>query len=132
LDFILLHEIKMPTELEELVGFIANPNPQIRQLAIVNLVPYSTAEPAVFKSNDLQPIKNLKVLVRDHVSISEFAITILVNLSGDRQVLELLATDEKFMEHIFSRLVVSLPAAPFVYMHSDNGPRTLRSRTPTS
>jgi hypothetical protein len=97
----------MPTELEELVGFIAHPNPQIRQLAIVNLVPYSTSEPAVFKAENLQPIKNLRLLVRDHASISEFAITILVNLSGDREVLEVLATDEKFVEHIFARLVVS-------------------------
>jgi hypothetical protein len=95
----------MPTELEELVGFIAHPNPQIRQLAIVNLVPYSTSEPAVFKAENLQPIKNLRLLVRDHASISEFAITILVNLSGDREVLEVLATDEKFVEHIFARLV---------------------------
>ncbi|KAI9158279.1 Protein HGH1 [Paramyrothecium foliicola] len=95
----------MPTELEELVSFIASRSPQIRQLAVVNLVPYSTTEPSVFKAANSQPIKNLKVLVRDHPSISEYAITILVNLSGDREVLELLATDEKFMEYVFSRLV---------------------------
>lgn len=75
----------MPTELEEvrhvsvssnifianswspqLVGFVAHPNPQIRLVAAENLVPYSTAEPSVFKASQLQPIKNLKVLVRDH------------------------------------------------------------------
>lgn len=76
----------MPTELEEvsisihteyiyhsttdqpkqLVGFIASPNPQIRKLAIENLVPYSTAEPSVFKDGELTPVKNLKILIRDH------------------------------------------------------------------
>ncbi|KAG6006351.1 hypothetical protein E4U43_000449, partial [Claviceps pusilla] len=56
----------MPTELEELVGFIAHANPQIRLTATEHLVPYSTAEPAIFKTDDLKPIKHLKLLVRDH------------------------------------------------------------------
>lgn len=72
----------MPTELEEvrvtmmlpaglnsdisqLVGFIASPSPQIRAVAIENLVPYSTTDPAIFKINQLTPVKNLKVLVQD-------------------------------------------------------------------
>jgi hypothetical protein len=48
------------------VGFIANPNPQIRKLAIENLVPYSTEQPDIFKADQLTPIKNLKILIRDH------------------------------------------------------------------
>jgi hypothetical protein len=48
------------------VGFIANPNPQIRLLATENLVPYSISEPSVFKADSLQPVKNLKLLVKDH------------------------------------------------------------------
>ncbi|KAH6895767.1 hypothetical protein B0T10DRAFT_478799 [Thelonectria olida] len=95
----------MPTELEELVGFIAHPHPQIRQVAIVNCVPYSTAEPALFKSEDLKPIKDLKLLVKDHPNVSEHAINILVNLSGDQDVLENLATDEKFLDTLFTRIV---------------------------
>ena len=47
------------------MGFIAHSNPQIRQVATENLVPYSTAEPAIFKTDDLLPVRNLKVLVRD-------------------------------------------------------------------
>lgn len=50
----------------QLVGFIASPNAQIRALAIENLVPYSTADPAIFKCDLLAPIRNLKLLVRDH------------------------------------------------------------------
>lgn len=56
----------MPTELEELVGFIANPSQQIRLIATENLVPYSTSEPALFKIDNLTPVKNLKLLVNDH------------------------------------------------------------------
>lgn len=56
----------MPTELEELVGFIANPSQQIRLVAIENLVPYSTSQPDVFKADKFVPIKNLKLLVKDH------------------------------------------------------------------
>ena len=54
------------------MGFIASPNPQIRKLAIENLVPYSTAEPGIFKTEQLTPVKNLKILIRDHpVSYSD-------------------------------------------------------------
>lgn len=45
--------------------------------------------------------------------ISEHAVTILVNLSGDKDVLETLATDDKFLELVFSRIVVSSALAPF-------------------
>lgn len=48
------------------MGFIAHPNPQIRQVAVENLVPYSTAEPAIFKTEDLKPVKNLTILIKDH------------------------------------------------------------------
>jgi hypothetical protein len=49
----------------QLVGFIAHPNPQIRAVAIENLVPYSLSEPAIFKAEELKPVKHLKFLVRD-------------------------------------------------------------------
>jgi hypothetical protein len=96
----------MATQLEELVGFIANPNAQIRLLAAENLVPYSLAEPNVFKTEKLQPIKHLSFLVRDHPKIAEHAITMLVNLSSDKEVLEFLATDEKFLGIVFDLIVV--------------------------
>ncbi|KAG5658390.1 hypothetical protein KAF25_010571 [Fusarium avenaceum] len=95
----------MATQLDELVGFIANPNAQIRLLAAENLVPYSLAEPNVFKAEKLQPIKHLSFLVRDHPKIAEHAITMLVNLSSDKEVLEFLATDEKFLGIVFDLIV---------------------------
>ncbi|KAI6382411.1 hypothetical protein MCOR25_000707 [Pyricularia grisea] len=95
----------MPTELEELVGFIAHPNPQIRQVAAENLVPYSTTDVNLFKIEEFKPVKNLKILVRDHPKIAEHVIKILVNLSADQEILENLAKDEKFLEAVFARIV---------------------------
>ncbi|KID92057.1 putative domain UPF0507 [Metarhizium guizhouense ARSEF 977] len=95
----------MPTELEELVGFIAHPNPQIRLAATENLVPYSTSEPAIFKTEGMKPIKNLKLLIRDHPKIAEHVLTMLVNLSGDPEILEDLANDDKFIGVVLDHIV---------------------------
>ncbi|KAM0275874.1 hypothetical protein ACHAQH_007304 [Verticillium albo-atrum] len=95
----------MPTELEELVGFIASSSPQIRLLAVENLIPYSTTHPAVFKTENLLPVKNLTLLTQDHPKIAEHAITILINLSGEHDVLELLAANDKFVDAVLARIV---------------------------
>ncbi|KAL9942626.1 hypothetical protein D7B24_004524 [Verticillium nonalfalfae] len=95
----------MPTELEELVGFIASASPQIRLLAVENLIPYSTTHPAIFKTENLLPVKNLTLLTQDHPKIAEHAITILVNLSGEQDVLELLAANDKFVDAVLARVV---------------------------
>ncbi|KAK3307031.1 uncharacterized protein B0T15DRAFT_395987 [Chaetomium strumarium] len=100
----------MPTELEELVGFIGHPNPQIRKLATENLVPYSTSQPSIFKSEELLPVKHLKFLINDHPTIAEHALTILVNLTADSKILEYVATDDRFLGTLLSYLVV--PAEP--------------------
>ncbi|KAF4823660.1 Protein HGH1-like protein [Colletotrichum siamense] len=95
----------MPTELEELVGFIAHPNPQIRKLAVENLVGYSQAQPAIFKTEGLTPIKHLKFLVKDHPKIAEHVLTILVNLTAEKDVLENVAKDDKFIGEVADLIV---------------------------
>ncbi|EOO03778.1 putative dna-binding protein hgh1 protein [Phaeoacremonium minimum UCRPA7] len=95
----------MPTELEELVGFIAHPNPQIRQIAVEHLVPYSIAQPSIFKTEQQLPIRNLKLLIRDEPKIAEHVITMLVNLSGDSEVLANLVKDEKFLDAVFAHII---------------------------
>lgn len=92
----------------QLVGFIASPNPQIRAVAIESLVPYSAAEPNIFKTEELTPVKHLKFLIRDHHKIAEHALTILINLTGDQQVLESVATDDHFLDAAFAKIVVSV------------------------
>ncbi|KAK4150913.1 protein HGH1 [Chaetomidium leptoderma] len=95
----------MATELEELVGFIAHQNPQIRKLATENLVPYSTEQPSIFKTQELLPVKHLKFLIRDHPEIAEHALTILINLTVDQSVLKFVATDDKFLGILLGNLV---------------------------
>ncbi|KAK4165878.1 hypothetical protein QBC43DRAFT_314435 [Cladorrhinum sp. PSN259] len=100
----------MPTELEELVGFIAHPNPQIRSVAIEHLVPYSLSQPSIFKTEDLLPVKHLKFLVKDIPKNAGHALTILINLTSDQKVLEYVADDENFLDVVVSYLVA--PAEP--------------------
>lgn len=54
------------TNTRQLVGFIASPNPMVRQIALDSLIPYSINQPSIFKADDLLPVKNLKPLIRDH------------------------------------------------------------------
>ncbi|RMD41426.1 hypothetical protein DV735_g3715, partial [Chaetothyriales sp. CBS 134920] len=85
----------MPTELEELVEFLHHGNTQIRQIACEHLVGYSASNAAIFKRDQLGPITDLKLLVRDYTN----ALTILINLSSsqDEEVLKTLAEDDAFL-----------------------------------
>ncbi|KAF2165685.1 hypothetical protein M409DRAFT_67059 [Zasmidium cellare ATCC 36951] len=94
----------MPTELEELVEFLHHGNTQIRQIAAENLVGYSTAQPSLFKRNQLEPVKDLKLLIRDYGPIAKNAITMLVNISEDAEVVKSLAEDDTFLESLLRRV----------------------------
>ncbi|KAF2457867.1 DNA-binding protein-like protein HGH1 [Lineolata rhizophorae] len=100
----------MPSELEELVEFLHHGNTQIRQAAAEHLVGYSKAQPSVFKTGQLTPVKDLKLLVRDYPPIAKNALTILINISEDKEVLENLARDDAFVETLLSR--ITNPAEP--------------------
>ena len=74
----------------------------------------------LFKSNQLLPIRDLKLLVRDYAvcavrnlavlclcksqPIAKNALTILVNISSDEEVLNNLAKDDKFVEDLLRRI----------------------------
>ncbi|GAB7339467.1 hypothetical protein MBLNU457_6092t1 [Dothideomycetes sp. NU457] len=94
----------MPTELEELVEFLHHGNTEIRQIAAENLVGYSTAQPSLFKYNNLEPIKDLRLLVRGYSQIAHNAITMLINLSEDTEILTILVSDATFIEDVLVRL----------------------------
>ncbi|KAJ6001677.1 hypothetical protein N7499_002462 [Penicillium canescens] len=94
----------MPTELEELVEFLHHGNSQIRQIACENLVGFSTAQPDLFKRQQLLPVRDLKLLARDYTPIAKNALTMLVNLSGDEEVLKILAEDDQFIETLLLKL----------------------------
>ncbi|OAP60544.1 hypothetical protein AYL99_05546 [Fonsecaea erecta] len=92
----------MPTELEELVEFLHHGNTQIRQLACDHLVGHSS-DPAVFKKPQLVPVKDLKLLVKDYPPIAKNALTILINISHDTEILENLAADDAFIETLLRK-----------------------------
>ncbi|EON65399.1 hypothetical protein W97_04637 [Coniosporium apollinis CBS 100218] len=94
----------MPTELEELVEFLHHGNTQIRQVAAEHLVGYSSAQPAIFKTGQLTPVKDLKLLVKDYAPIAKNALTILINISDDQEVLQNLAKDDAFLESLLQRI----------------------------
>ncbi|OKL63339.1 hypothetical protein UA08_02116 [Talaromyces atroroseus] len=94
----------MPTELEELVDFLGHENIQIRQIAAANLTVFSSSQPSLFKRQELQPIRVLKVLVRDHPAIAKDALTMLINLSADGQILRCLADDDAFLEVLMAKI----------------------------
>ncbi|RAH45870.1 protein HGH1 [Aspergillus brunneoviolaceus CBS 621.78] len=94
----------MPTEIEELVEFLHHGNTQIRQIACENLVGFSTAQPELFKRQQLLPVRDLKLLVRDYAPIAKNALTILINLSADDEVLTDLAEDDAFLETLLRKI----------------------------
>ncbi|PLN75316.1 DNA-binding protein HGH1, partial [Aspergillus taichungensis] len=93
----------MPSELEVLVEFLHHGNTQIRQIACENLVGFSTAQPELFKRHQLLPVRDLKLLVRDYTPIAKNALTILINLSADGEVLANLAEDDAFLETLLAK-----------------------------
>ncbi|PYH99565.1 DUF383-domain-containing protein [Aspergillus ellipticus CBS 707.79] len=96
----------MSTELEELVEFLHHGNTQIRQIACENLVGFSATKPDIFKRHQLLPVRDLKLLVRPTYKkpIAKNAITMLVNLSADEEVLDSLAGDDAFLETLLFKL----------------------------
>jgi len=94
---------------------------------VEHLVPYSTSQPTIFKTEDFRPVETLKLLIHDRPvcpsraqygnlmvtdfdaqNIAEFAITNLVNLSADPEILENLASDDKFVDAVLARVTVCL------------------------
>ncbi|KAJ5198425.1 uncharacterized protein N7498_007542 [Penicillium cinerascens] len=107
----------MPTELEELVEFLHHGNTQIRQIACETLVGFSTGQPNLFKHQQLLPVRDLKLLTRDYTPIAKNALTILINLSSDEEVLKTLAEDDQFIETLLKKLTnVKEPNADEVAM----------------
>ncbi|GFF51152.1 putative DNA-binding protein HGH1 [Aspergillus lentulus] len=107
----------MPTVIEELVEFLHHGNTQIRQIACENLVGFSTAQSDIFKRHQLLPVRDLKLLVRDYTPIAKNALTILINISADQEVLANLAEDDAFIETLMVKITnVKEPIADDIAM----------------
>ena len=75
-------------------------------IAAENLVGYSSTQPSLFKRNNLEPVKDLKLLVKDFAPIAHNALTILINISDDKDVLKNIASDDVFRETLLQRITV--------------------------
>jgi hypothetical protein len=53
-------------------------------------------------------VKDLKLLIKDYAPIARHALTILVNISEDGEVLKSLAEDDAFLESLLRRVTVRL------------------------
>ena len=96
----------MPTQLEELVSFLHSPQPAVRQIALDNLVGFSSGPSAsIFKYDNCRAIQDLKELAKEKSKILvQQSVTILVNLSGDPELRRLIANDPDFIRYIASKI----------------------------
>lgn len=98
---------KMPTELEELVGFLHSPQPAVVLIALDNLVGYSQGpQSLVFAYDNYTAITDLKKLAQDEgkTNVSQ-SVTILANLCTDTKVRDLIVEDEKFLKYLVSSII---------------------------
>ncbi|KAF7593046.1 hypothetical protein BBP40_012134 [Aspergillus hancockii] len=72
--------------------------------ACENLVGFSIAQPDLFKRQQLLPVRDLKLLVKDYTPIAKNALTMLINLSADEEVLNNLADDDTFLETLLTKV----------------------------
>ncbi|KAL8687223.1 MAG: hypothetical protein Q9224_005213 [Gallowayella concinna] len=63
-----------------------------------------STQPAIFKTGQLTPIRDLKLLVKDYPPIATSALTILINISSDLEILKSLAEDNVFLESVLNRI----------------------------
>lgn len=97
----------MPTELEELVGFLHSPQPAVVSIALDNLVGYSQGtHQLIFSYNNYEAIKDLKVLAKDDgkTTVSQ-SITILANLCEDINVRNLIVEDVDFCKFLVQSII---------------------------
>ena len=92
----------MPSQLEELVSFLHSPQPAVRQIALDNLVGFSTGPNAsVFKYDNYRAIEDLKGLAHeDSKLLVQQSVTILANLCDDLKIRRMVADDAEFLEFL--------------------------------
>ncbi|EMG48375.1 HGH1 Protein HGH1 [Candida maltosa Xu316] len=99
----------MPTELEELVTFLHSPQPAVVQIALDNLVGYSTGpHQQVFSYDNYTAITDLKDIsiksANSKIMVSQ-SITILANLCDDLTIRNLIVEDESYLKYLASQII---------------------------
>lgn len=99
----------MPSELEELVGFLHDPSLNVREIALENLVQFSPGgannQQAIFKYDNSRAIADLKAMTKEKKgkTVNE-ALTILVNLCDDSHFRKLIVNDKEFVKYVIEQL----------------------------
>ncbi|KAJ3085627.1 hypothetical protein HK102_013982 [Quaeritorhiza haematococci] len=88
----------MEEQLQELFSFLRDPKPEVRQLAVQNVAGLTGSREffPYFKKNVGQVVKDLMGLVRDNPLIAHEALSALINLSVDADMVELM-DDNQFL-----------------------------------
>ncbi|KAL9098939.1 MAG: hypothetical protein Q9163_005494, partial [Psora crenata] len=98
----------MPTELEELVEFLRHGNTQIRHIGTTAILRVTEVENLMQLLSHGKPRPLFEIPARDlqdqAAHSTKNALTILVNISGDPDVLKELAEDDVFLETVLSRV----------------------------
>ncbi|CAR21506.1 Protein HGH1 [Lachancea thermotolerans] len=96
----------MPSQLEELVSFLHSPQPAVRQIALDNLVGFSTGSNAtVFRYDNYRAISDLKGLARENSKLLvQQSVTILANLCDDLTMRKMIASDEGFLKYLTCKI----------------------------
>ena len=92
----------MPTQLEELVSFLHSPQPAVKQIALDNLVGFSSGPSAsIFKYDNCRAIADLKELSKEKSKILvQQSVTILANLCDNIEMRKLIAADNEYLEYL--------------------------------
>ncbi|KIY45002.1 DUF383-domain-containing protein [Fistulina hepatica ATCC 64428] len=107
----------MKFQLSELLGFLHDKNPSVRQIALSNLLPHTPTDAphrGIFfaglnntglkKTTENVPIRDLKLLCRDQAGIAHDAFRALVNLSDSSMLFEPLS-EPSFLEFLVSYII---------------------------
>ncbi|CAG8621397.1 5973_t:CDS:2 [Ambispora leptoticha] len=96
----------MEEQINELVSFLRVPNPEVgisvRRGALSHLLGYTAKTSQyqyIFKLNNRQPIKDLKLLCMDNPLIAHDAFSALINLSEDTEICKEL-DDDNFLKYL--------------------------------
>lgn len=99
----------MPTELQELVGFLHDKALNVREIALENLVQFSPGgannQQDIFKYDNCRAIEDLINLAHEKKgkTVNE-ALTILVNLCDDQELRSLISKDDTFLKFLIEAL----------------------------
>ncbi|CAG8494321.1 1220_t:CDS:10 [Dentiscutata erythropus] len=99
----------MEEQLNSLLEFLHDGNPNVRQLALNHLLGYTVKSSQlqnIFKQNNMRPISDLKNICREDPVVAHDAFKALVNLTSDDEICKEL-NDDNFLHHMIKMITNS-------------------------